>query len=155
LNRADYELDRRNNNPAGPTPRATPRLALAQDAPANQARKNKSRRGRVPRSHWSTLYEFLDAGGDCEDYASSKYFLLRQLGLAAEDMRVVVTYETKLRGYHAVLAYRWPNDEVWLLESDNRIKKRSHRGYRYVYAVNEQGIWDYRKDPDSVRPRRF
>ena len=70
-------------------------------------------------------------------------------------MRVVVTYETKLRGYHAVLAYRWPDNEVWLLESDNHIRKRSHSGYRYVYAVNEQGIWDYREDPTDNRKRRY
>ena len=138
LNRTDYELDRRSNDPAG-----------------GRSRADRVRNKKAPKSHWSTLYEFLESGGDCEDYASSKYFLLRQLGVPAENMRVVVTYETKLRGFHAVLAYRWPNDEVWLLESDNRIKKRSHRDYRYVYAVNELGIWDYREDPLAVRGRRF
>jgi hypothetical protein len=67
-------------------------------------------------------------------------------------MRVVVAYERGSRGYHAVLAYRWPNNEVWLLESDNRIKKRSHRGYRYVYALNEQRIWDYRQERSQWEP---
>lgn len=164
LNRTDYELDRRNNNPAGPTAPseskpvdldAAPRVSDGRQTARTRRALRRAGIGKVPRSHWSTLYEFLDSGGDCEDYASSKYFLLRKLGVPAADMRVVVTYETKIRGYHAVLAYRWPNNEVWLLESDNRIKKRSHRDYRYVYAVNEQGIWDYRDDPHAVRPRRF
>ena len=100
-----------------------------------------------PRSHWSTLFEFLRRGGDCEDYASSKYFLLRLLGLKSDQMRVVVAKESMRRGHHAVLAYRWENGSVWLLESDNVIKKTSHRGYRYIYAINEHSIWDYRAAP--------
>lgn len=126
VNRTDYEDDRR---AADPNRELTP-----------------ERRRSLP-SHWATLYEFLRSGGDCEDYASAKYFLLRRLGLAAEDMRVVVTYERRLRGFHAVLAFRWPSGDVWLLESDNHIKKRSHAGYRYVYALNEKSVWDYRPEP--------
>ncbi|MEQ9452418.1 MAG: transglutaminase-like cysteine peptidase [Pseudomonadales bacterium] len=98
------------------------------------------------RSQWMTLMDFLTRGGDCEDYASSKYFMLRELGLAADDMRVVVTYSRELRGYHAVLAVRLADDSVWLLDSDNRIRKSSHYGYRYIFALNEHSIWDHRKD---------
>ena len=47
--------------------------------------------GKVVRiSHWKTLWEFMERGGDCEDYATTKYFLLRRLGFAPEDLRVVV-----------------------------------------------------------------
>ena len=42
-------------------------------------------------NHWATLLEFLRRGGDCEDYATAKYFLLRELGFPADDMRVLVT----------------------------------------------------------------
>ena len=100
----------------------------------------------VQRSHWSTLYDFLTQGGDCEDYATSKYFMLRELGLDADDMRVVVTYTRDLRGYHAVLAVRRNDGSVWLLDSDNRIQKKWHAGHRYIFAVNEHSIWDHRKD---------
>jgi predicted transglutaminase-like cysteine proteinase len=54
----------------------------------------------VLRNHWSTLLEFLKRGGDCEDYAVAKYFLLRELGFPAEDMRVLVAYERSARGFH-------------------------------------------------------
>ncbi len=100
----------------------------------------------VERNHWATLLEFLTERGDCEDYASAKYFMLRELGLPAEQMRVVVTREFRPRGYHAVLAIRLDNSTVWLLESDNVIKKRNHSGYSYVYAMNEQSVWDHRED---------
>ena len=128
INRVDYEVDRR-------------------------ARDRTQEPGKIGFSptHWSTLYEFLRHGGDCEDYAAAKYFLLRRLGLPAENLRVVVAWERELRGFHAVLAYRWPNSgDVWLLESDNRIKKRSHAGYRYVYAVNELSVWDYRPEGSNL-----
>ena len=97
-------------------------------------------------NHWATLYEFLTENGDCEDYASAKYFMLRELGFPADNMRIVVTYERRLSGYHAVLALRFDDKQVWLLESDNVILKKYHTGYRYVYAMNENAVWDHRAD---------
>ena len=81
--------------------------------------------------------------GDCEDYAVAKYFLLRELGFPAEDMRVLVTYEKSARDYHAVLAVRRDDGSSWLLESDDTIVKGNHRRYRFIYALNEEGIWDH------------
>ena len=69
--------------------------------------------------------------------------MLRQLGIDADDMRVVVTYNRKLHGTHAVLAVRRPDGEVWLLDSDNRIRKTHHREFRFIYAINEHGVWDH------------
>ncbi|MDH3441839.1 MAG: transglutaminase-like cysteine peptidase [Gammaproteobacteria bacterium] len=95
------------------------------------------------RNQWSTLLEFLGRGGDCEDYATAKYFLLRELGYQAEDMRVVVSYDRSVRAHHAVLAIRRPDGSSWLLESDNTIRKTRQGGYRFIYAINENGIWDH------------
>ena len=33
------------------------------------------------KSHWQTLGEFLARGGDCEDFALAKYFLLREFNI--------------------------------------------------------------------------
>jgi predicted transglutaminase-like cysteine proteinase len=74
------------------------------------------------KNHWSTLLEFLKRGGDCEDYAVAKYFLLRELGFPA---------------------VRRDDGSSWLLETDNTIVKGSHRVYRFIYALNEEGIWDH------------
>lgn len=115
------------------------------DYPARLYDENGKKIG-VQRNRWATLREFLTAKGDCEDYATAKYFMLRELGFTPDEMRVVVTWERKLRGYHAVLALRQPDGAVWLLDSDNRIRKRSHRGYRFVYAMNEVSVWDHRDD---------
>ncbi len=94
------------------------------------------------RTHWSTLMEFLRRGGDCEDYASAKYFLLRELGVPANELRIVVTTERRVRGNHAVVAWQHPGGEVWLLDMD-KIHRGKHSGFRYRYALNEQSIWDY------------
>lgn len=95
------------------------------------------------RSRWATPVEFLIRGGDCEDFATTKYFLLRELGIGAERLRIVVTWDRRSRGYHAVLAVLREDGDVWLLESDNRIYRKRHLDYRYIYAVNETAVWDH------------
>jgi len=120
INRKNYRRDRREMSPSV--------------APGGQAEL---------RNHWSTLLEFLERGGDCEDYAVAKYFLLRELGFAAEDLRVVVSYDRSVRAYHAVLAVRRDDGRAWLLELDDTIVKAAQGNYRFVYALNEQGIWDH------------
>ncbi len=97
------------------------------------------------RNHWPTLLEFLERGGDCEDYATAKYFLLRELGFDADDLRVLVTYDRWERAYHAVLAVRRSDGGAWLLESDNSVRRANHGQYRFIYAVNEDGIWDHER----------
>jgi len=97
------------------------------------------------RNHWTTLLDFLYRGGDCEDYATAKYFLLREMGYEADDMRVVVSWDRSVRAHHAVLAIRQADGSSWLLELDNTIRKTRQRGYRFIYAINENGIWDHEK----------
>ena len=92
---------------------------------------------------WETLAEFLRSGGDCEDFAVAKYFVLRELGVSAERMRVVVGKEPRRAEHHAMLAVN-VGEEVWLLESDNRIYRNGNQEMnQFVYAINEIGIWDH------------
>lgn len=55
---------------------------------------------------WSTPLRTLAQAGDCEDYAIAKFFLLKELGVAEEDMRIVLLRDHKARDDHAVLAVR-------------------------------------------------
>jgi predicted transglutaminase-like cysteine proteinase len=89
------------------------------------------------------LLEFLQKGGDCEDYATAKYMILRLLGYSAEALRIVVVYDRKTREYHAVVAVNDDQGNVRLLDIDNRIYRGKPAAYRYIYAVNENSIWDH------------
>ena len=96
------------------------------------------------KSHWQTLGEFLGRGGDCEDFALAKYFLLREFGIPASDMRVVVALDRSVGEHHALLVVRRRDAEgAWLLDTDNRIHRRKPASIRYAYAVNEEGVWDH------------
>ena len=98
-----------------------------------------------PGNQWETLTEFLHRGGDCEDFAVAKYFALREFGFDAEDMRVVVGRESQRATHHAMLAVRF-DDNVLLLDNDNTIRRNGNQDInRFVYAINEQGIWDHEK----------
>ena len=99
-------------------------------------------------NQWETLTEFLHNGGDCEDFAVAKYFVLREFGVDAEDMRIVIGREPQRATHHAMLAIKL-DDDVWLLENDNSIHRNGFQDINeFVYAINEQGIWDHEKKSD-------
>jgi predicted transglutaminase-like cysteine proteinase len=71
---------------------------------------------------WSApLSTFATGFGDCEDYAIAKYVALRQSGVPASDLRMVLGYDSRRMGGqmqgqmtgHAVLAAR--NEGRWLV----------------------------------------
>ncbi|MYF37465.1 MAG: hypothetical protein F4219_01650 [Gammaproteobacteria bacterium] len=106
----------------------------------------------VVSQQWTTLLEFMNKGGDCEDFATAKYALLKLMGFDAHDLRVVVVYERKLQEHHAVIAVRTNEDQVALLDIDNKIYSQRPPHYRLVYSINEHSIWDHSLD-DTRKPR--
>lgn len=101
---------------------------------------------------WSTLMNFIRKGGDCEDFATAKYALLKLLGFDTHDLRIVVVYERRLAEYHALIAVRTDEDQVALLDIDNKIYARRPPYYRFVYSINEHSIWDHSLE-DTRLPR--
>lgn len=101
---------------------------------------------------WVTLLEFMKTGGDCEDFATAKYALLKLMGYDTHDLRIVVVYERKLREHHALIAVHTSDDEVALLDIDNRIYSLRPPYYRFVYSINEHSIWDHSLD-ETWKPR--
>ena len=107
---------------------------------------------------WSTLLDFMHKGGDCEDFATAKYALLKLMGYDTHDLRIVVVYERKLREYHALIAVRTDEDQVALLDLDNKIYSKRPLHYRFVYSINEHSIWDHSLQdtrlPRALRKRK-
>lgn len=92
--------------------------------------------------YWAVAREFLYNGGDCEDYAITKLFSLRWLGVQTDRLRVVVLQDTNLRIPHAVLAVYADND-ILILDNQTR-QVVSHRDivhYVPVYSINENRWW--------------
>jgi predicted transglutaminase-like cysteine proteinase len=95
--------------------------------------------------YWATPFQFLQKGGDCEDFAIAKYMALRELGVPAVSMRVVVLNDLNLGIAHAVLAV-YIDGNPYIL--DNQISKvvpaSSIHHYQPVYSINENGWWLHR-----------
>jgi predicted transglutaminase-like cysteine proteinase len=67
---------------------------------------------------WSAPLQTLTTGlGDCEDYAIAKYVALREAGIAAQDVKLVIVRNTGANEDHAVTAVRL--DGGWVV-LDNR-----------------------------------
>jgi predicted transglutaminase-like cysteine proteinase len=84
---------------------------------------------------WSApLASFASGRGDCEDYAIAKYLALTELGVSAEDLRLVLV-ETRTPGSHAVLTVRF--EGRWLVLDNARflmVEDRDLSLYRGLVA---------------------
>lgn len=93
--------------------------------------------------YWAAPFQFLKKSGDCEDYAIIKYFTLRELGVPADSMRIVVVRDTILNEGHAVLAVR-ANGRIYILDNLGRsvMPMEQLRNYQPQFSVNELGRWN-------------
>ena len=96
-------------------------------------------------NHWETPFEFLRKGGQCQDYAIAKYLLLREAGVPASLLRVVVVRDTRLGLDHAVTV-AYVNGEALVLDNQEQEVMPAARVVRYqpYYSINEQGWWLHR-----------
>jgi len=91
---------------------------------------------------WSPPLATLTTGlGDCEDYAIAKFAVLRDAGVPADSLRILLVRDTVARADHAVLAVReqsrWlilDNRSMWLTED------RESRSLMPLFAIDGQGV---------------
>ncbi len=91
---------------------------------------------------WSAPLESLTSGrGDCEDYAIAKYVALREAGVPATELRIVLLRDTASREDHAVLAAR--DGERWFV-LDNRgarfAQDQDLPHYMPLFGLNQDGV---------------
>jgi predicted transglutaminase-like cysteine proteinase len=92
--------------------------------------------------YWEAPFQFLRRGGQCQDYAIAKYELLRQAGVPADDLRMVVLHASSVGADHAVLAAYV--DGVALLLDNLRpdiVRADAVEDYHPYYSINEDGWW--------------
>ena len=92
--------------------------------------------------YWAVAKEFLYNGGDCEDYAITKFFSLRWLGYGQDELRLLILRDTNLRIQHAVLVV-FEKGQVLVLDNQSQQVMPQEKILHYVplYSVNEKQWW--------------
>lgn len=90
---------------------------------------------------WATPAEMFARGGDCEDYALTKYFALRELGFPEAAMKLAIVWDNQDSEQHAVLLVH-SEGALWML--DNKFAAPMPAAdfagrYRVIYALNSEG----------------
>ncbi|WP_462325860.1 transglutaminase-like cysteine peptidase [Desulfoplanes sp.] len=94
------------------------------------------------RDHWASPLEFITRSGDCEDYAITKYFALKQMGFDPATMRIVVLKDTIRNITHAILTLTIAKTNYVLDNmTDLLLEDRVYKHYRPQYSFNETGLW--------------
>jgi predicted transglutaminase-like cysteine proteinase len=106
---------------------------------------------------WRHPNVFLSEGGDCDCYAIAKYALLRQLGYAANDLRLTIVRRLSSNTLHMVLVVKTgeKQDRHLILDSANHeVRSAKYSSFYEPYlSINEIGVWLHREIPNGVLDR--
>ena len=95
-------------------------------------------------SYWETPFEFLARGGQCQDYAISKYLALQASGVPDTDLRVAVVHDRQSHADHAVLIVTINGQDFVLDNQTTTVDPlQDVTRYRAYYAINDSGWWAY------------
>lgn len=103
---------------------------------------------------WSAPLETLASGqGDCEDYAILKYALLRLLGYAAGDLRILIVRNVSAPEDHAVLSVRL--EGRWLVLDNRRFAMidAAHLDAVPLFYLGDGGVQALRPQPREDAPQ--
>lgn len=91
---------------------------------------------------WSSPLATLASGhGDCEDYAIAKFVALREAGVPADHLRLVLVRDRAVRQDHAVLAVR--HGDKWLILDNRHLRVDDAQdigNFTPLFAINERGV---------------
>lgn len=92
--------------------------------------------------YWATPVEFLKRGGDCEDFAITKYVSLRALGVPESRMRIAIVHDMQKNIPHAILIV-YTDTGAMILDNqmDNARYANDINRYRPIFSINRTGWW--------------
>ena len=100
--------------------------------------------------YWATPQQMLlKNGGDCEDFATAKYFTLRQLKIPDNKMRLTYVKALRVKKPHMVLSYYMqPTSDPLILDSlvSVILSASDRKDLIPIYSFNGDGLWLARKD---------
>ena len=101
------------------------------------------------KDYWSTPVEFLVSnGGDCEDFATAKYFTLLNMQVPEDKMRLIYVKSLTLRKPHMVLGYYFvPTADPLVLDSiiDDILPASRRKDLLPIYSFNGKSLWVAKK----------
>src|SRR5439155_25515598 len=104
---------------------------------------------------WSAPLATLTSGqGDCEDNAIAKYVALRETGLEADELRLLLVRDRAVGEDHAVLAAR--HDGRWLILDNRHValnEAADLRQFTLLFALDHEGVKLF-ATPYAARSRR-
>lgn len=100
--------------------------------------------------YWETPIEFMQRGGDCEDFAIAKYAALKILGVPEERLRVAIVHDNVKNIPHAILAV-YTDDGIYILDNQNKslVDGNGAGRYRPIFSINRTAWWLH-ASPDST-----
>lgn len=92
--------------------------------------------------YWATPVEFMERGGDCEDYAIAKYTALRALGVPEERLRLAIVHDNLKNIPHAVLVV-YTEQGPFILDNQTRQMAAADEPGRYrpIFSINRTAWW--------------
>lgn len=92
--------------------------------------------------YWATPIEFMERGGDCEDYAIAKYTALRALGVPEERMRLAIVQDLKKNIPHAILIV-YTDQGPYALDNQSRnlVNGEKMKRYKPIFSINRTAWW--------------
>lgn len=92
--------------------------------------------------YWSTPVEFMQRGGDCEDYAIAKYVALRSLGVHENRLRIAIVHDLQKDIPHAVLIV-YADDGAMILDNQSQRTRfvDDVNRYRPIFSINRTAWW--------------
>ena len=107
--------------------------------------------------YWATPRQMLlKNGGDCEDFATAKYFTLRQLKIPEYKMRLTYVKVLRLKQPHMVLNYYVePTADPLILDSlvKTILSASEREDLVPIYSFNGQGLWLAKKEKSILLGR--
>lgn len=102
--------------------------------------------------YWASPLQFMQNGGDCEDFAIAKYVTLKFLGYGDQHLRIMAVIDNSRGGIgHAVLTVMSQEGKI-VLDNQSTVAYNDAQQTAYAprFAVNNSGVYTYASQPQIL-----